>query len=56
VLGQGYAEVVQVLLAVGGGVLRLCLGEVEGALEFSVVGVVVFVSDGLEVEVAAALV
>jgi hypothetical protein len=44
------------LLAVLGGVLDLSLCQVEHSLELSVVGVVVFIADGDEVEVAASLV
>jgi hypothetical protein len=56
VLRKGDAEVAEVLLAVDGGVLDEGFSKVEGALELTVVGVVIFVADGHEVEVAATLV
>jgi hypothetical protein len=55
-LGEGDTQIGQVLLAVDGGILGEGLGEVEGALELSVVCVVIFVADGHQIEVAATLV
>lgn len=56
VLGKSDTEVGQVLLAVDGSVLDEAFGKVEGALELAVVGVVVLVADGHEVEIATTLV
>lgn len=51
-----HSEVVQQLIRVDRGVSRLGLGQVEHALELAVVGVVLLVAVGEQVEVAASLV
>ena len=55
-LRQCHPQICQILLTVNGSVLHESLGKVESALEFAVVGIVVLIAHGHEVEVAAALV
>lgn len=55
-LGQVDSQISEVLLAVCGCVLAERFSEVEGPLELAIVGIVVLIPDGLQVEIRASLV